>query len=143
MGWMCEAVPRELWKSRAFSMGLARFSKPLVSLTDRFVGETHAMRIDVQAEDGSTCTAVQSHESFRRVVGQSCAEFTAHLLSARGLLPAQDGAELPASGVFLPESLFESANARAALLERLLAVEGTIEYDFELCEAAAPVPTRI
>ena len=68
--------------------------------------------------------------------------FTAHLLSARGLLPARDGAELPASGVFLPESLFESANARAALLERLLAVEGTLNWAFEVSEATGVKSVR-
>ena len=45
MGAMCTAVPRGWWRSRAFSLGLARFSRPLVALTDPFVGETHAMRI--------------------------------------------------------------------------------------------------
>ena len=39
------------------SLGLARFSKPLVAVTDRFVGETHAMRIDVTGEDGRRVSA--------------------------------------------------------------------------------------
>lgn len=65
-------------------MGLAKFSKPLVAVTDLFVGETHAMRIDVTGEDGRTVSVVQAHESFRRVVGQSCAEFTLALLESKG-----------------------------------------------------------
>ena len=41
MGLMVEVVPREWWRDRKFSAGLAQFSKPLVALTDPFVGETH------------------------------------------------------------------------------------------------------
>jgi len=130
MGLMVSVVPRAWWKSKGFSMGLAKFSKPLVALTDRFVGETHAMRVDVTAEDGSRSAAVQSHRSFRRIVGQSCATFTEALLSGRG-------SSLPASGVFLPEALFEPPEARRALLERLLTVEGTIDYEFEVQEQSA------
>ena len=72
MGLMVERIPREWWLSKAFSNGLAKFSRPLgtqrvlapsravrsrptwrsrlaaaVWATDLFVGETHAMRIDV------------------------------------------------------------------------------------------------
>jgi len=142
MGLMVDVVPRHWWKSRDFSLGLARFSKPLVAVTDAFGGETHAMRVACTAEDGSTCTAVQSHKSFRRVVGQSCAEFTARLLAMRGVidLVGKEGEqqprtqhEMPSSGVFLPESLFGDADeARQTLLERLLSVEGTVEWGFEV-----------
>ena len=96
MGLMVAAVPREWWRRRRFSEGLARFSKPLVALTDRFVGETHAMRVDVTAADGSRSSAVQSHRSFRRVVGQSCAEFTACLLERRGVCTLLSSATGPA-----------------------------------------------
>merc|ERR1712224_1052338 len=98
-GAMCKAVPREWWRSRAFSQGLARFSRPLVAITDAFVGETHAMRIDVTAVDGTRVSAVQAHKSFRRIVGQSCAEFAKALLEGKGEL-------LPESGVYFPEQLF-------------------------------------
>ena len=131
---MVTVVPRSWWKSRAWSLGLARFSKPLVALTDRFVGETHAIRVECTAEDGSKCVAVQSHQSFRRIVGQSCAEFLARLLAARGLMDLPGDVALPCekAGVFLPEALFEAEAARRAMLERLLAVEGTLDYEFEL-----------
>lgn len=137
MGLMVEVVPRSWWKSKAWSMGLARFSKPLVALTDLFVGETHAMRVECTAEDGSRCVAVQSHRSFRRVVGQSCAEFLARLLAARGLLSgaeaeASAAEDLPAAGVYLPEALFEPEAVRRPMLERLLRVDGTIDYQFDL-----------
>ncbi len=136
MGAMVAAVPRPLWKEPRFSRGLAAFSKPLVAITDRFVGETHAMRVDVTAEDGSRCTAVQSHRSFRRVVGQSCATFTASLLRSRGLIGAdregRTSEALAPAGVFLPEARFEPAGARAAVLDQLLSVEGTLDYDFEV-----------
>jgi len=143
MGIMVDVVPRKWWKSEAFSLGLARFSKPLVALTDLFVGETHAMRIDVYGEDGRRVSAVQAHESFRVVVGQSCAEFTLAMLESKGLLNAprpsdgkatvigSDRIPLPAQGVFTPEELFAPAEARRPMLERLLSVPGTLNAGFE------------
>jgi len=115
-----------------------------------FVGETHAMRVDVTGSSGARVSAVQAHESFRRVVGQSCAEFALSLLAARGLLllPAdgansddgeEDGArwqDLPASGVFTPEELYAEGAARGAILERLLAVPGTINAGYARYDAA-------
>lgn len=143
MGLMVDVVPRSWWRSRAFSEGLAKFSKPLVDFTDRFVGETHAMRIDVTADDGSRVSAVQAHESFRRCVGMCCAEFTRALLEDKALLLPALGAEegeeggaaepplLPPSGVFTPEGLFACAEARRPMLSRLLAVPGTLNAGFE------------
>jgi len=155
MGWMVRVVPRSWWKERAFSQALADFSQPLVRLTDRFTGETHAMRVDVTAEDGSRVTAVQAHTSFRRCVGQSCAEFTLALLEAKGehKVAVRGGglsdpsapeatqqaealrAVLPRAGVFLPEDLFGDAEARAPMLERLLATPGTLNAGFEQCRS--------
>jgi hypothetical protein len=111
------------------------------------------MRIDATAEDGSRVTAVQAHTSFRRCVGQSCAEFTLALLEAKGAHkvavrggglgdpPAPEAtqqaetlrASLAQSGVFLPEDLFADAQARAPMLERLLATPGTLNAGFEQC----------
>lgn len=59
LGLMVELIPRPWWRNRAFSNGLAQFSRPLVALTDKFVGETHAMRIDVTNDDGSCVSVVQ------------------------------------------------------------------------------------
>ena len=120
LGLFVKIVPRAWWRSQAFSNGLAKFSRPLVAATDLFVGETHAMRVDVTSTDGARVSAVQAHESFRRVVGQSCAEFTLALL---------DGAGPP--GVYTPEALFADAAKRKPLLERLLALEGTLNWGFE------------
>lgn len=144
MGIMVDVVPRKWWKSRAFSIGLARFSKPLVALTDLFVGETHAMRIDVTGEDGRRVSAVQAHESFRLVVGQSCAEFTRAMLESKGLFgpPRSSGKDivenanfvripLPSRGVFTPEELFAQADVRKPMLDRLLTVPGTLNAGFE------------
>lgn len=150
---MVNVVPRGWWKMKRFSQGLADFSQPLVTVTDRFTGETHAMRVETTAEDGSRVTAVQAHTSFRLCVGQSCAEFTLALLEARGVhgVAARGGglsdpaapqapqqaealrAALPEAGVFLPEDLFASEGARAAMLERLLHVPGTLNAGFEVC----------
>tara|TARA_B110001452_G_scaffold267154_1_gene275984 strand:+ start:60 stop:1514 length:1455 start_codon:yes stop_codon:yes gene_type:complete len=153
MGLMVKLVPRGWWKERAFSQGLADFSRPLVTVTDLFTGETHAIRVDATAEDGSRVTAVQAHTSFRRCVGQSCAEFTLAMLEAKGAhrvaergggvgdprapeAPRQAEelrATLAQAGVFLPEDLFADAAARAPMLERLLATPGTLNAGFEQC----------
>ena len=176
MGVMVDVVPRGWWKRRSFSQGLADFSQPLVRLTDLFTGETHAMRVDAAAEDGSRVTAVQAHSSFRRCVGQSCAEFTLAMLEATGAHgvaaaggglgdpPAPEAARqaellraaLPRAGVYLPEELFASAEARAPMLARLLATPGTLNAGFEECrpeeacvvaaaegEAAGAAPSRV
>ena len=122
---MVAALPRRWWRSHAFSGTLARFSEPLVSLTDRFVRETHGMRVDVHSAAGMRVSAVQAHESFRRCVGQSCAEFTMHLQSQH-----QRGAGTP--GVHLTEELAGGSggdgSARAALLARLTTTPGTLTF---------------
>jgi hypothetical protein len=84
LGVLVSIVPRPWWRSERFSQFLADFSQPLVKAADILLkatssnkmGETHAMRIDVTgAENGEVLSIVQGHESFRRCVGQSCAEF--------------------------------------------------------------------
>jgi NAD(P)-dependent dehydrogenase (short-subunit alcohol dehydrogenase family) len=121
LGVLVSVVPRRLWKSRRFSKFLADFSQPLVKMTDtllRFqspddVGETHAMRVDVTSEEGKLVSIVQGHESFRRCVGQSCAEFSLDLL------------EFPASGVQLPEQRYCEDDARRRIIDKLTATPGT------------------
>lgn len=136
MGLMVDVVPREWWRRKGWSQGLASFSKPLVDFTDLFVGETHAMRVDVTSTCGKRVSAVQAHESFRRVVGQSCAEFTMALLASKGLMSRGAGdmageIALPAAGVFTPEGLFSSAEVRGPVLDRLLAIPGTLNAGYE------------
>ncbi len=92
LGLLVDIVPRSWWRNEQFSQFMADFSQPLVKVTDKWlqlsspdgVGETHAMRIDVTAEDKNkdvfVSTIVQGHESFRQCVGQSCAEFCIDLL---------------------------------------------------------------
>jgi len=87
LGLLVDIVPRRLWKSKKFSQFLADFSQPLVKATDYLlkltspdnVGETHCMRVDVTSTDGNAVSIVQAHESFRRCVGQSTAEFALDL----------------------------------------------------------------
>eukprot|EP00746_Dinoflagellata_sp_MGD_P083736 gnl/MRDRNA2_/MRDRNA2_33302_c0_seq1.p1 gnl/MRDRNA2_/MRDRNA2_33302_c0~~gnl/MRDRNA2_/MRDRNA2_33302_c0_seq1.p1 ORF type:complete len:303 (+),score=58.95 gnl/MRDRNA2_/MRDRNA2_33302_c0_seq1:88-909(+) len=122
-------VPRNLWRARWFSEGMAWFSLPMVALTDRFVGETHAMRVEVTGSDGSKCIAVQAHQSFRRCVAQSLAEFTLELLERRAKARAESvgNGTLWEPGVFLPEELADSKS----VLQRLGSVEGTISIGFK------------
>ena len=135
---MAAALPRGLWRWPAFSQLLANFSAPLVALTDRYVGETHGVRVDVTAPCGATATAVQAHESFRTCVGQSCAEFVIHLLERE--------AQQRVPGVYLPEELLADDEQRAVALERMSTTPGTFTYRFEcqdtrgLGSGAAEVP---
>jgi len=170
MGALVAAVPRGWWLSPAFSQGMATFSRPLVALTDRFVGETHAMRIDATSVGGRRVSAVQAHRSFREVVGQSAAEFTLAMLGDRvqrvkssprdavagdgggggggggvvGLASTGGsgsvgvvtggadgwGSAFPPAGVWTPEKLFAEQHVRSKLLDRMLAVDGTLNWGF-------------
>lgn len=120
LGAMARVVPRAWWRSERFSRALAVFSQPMVALTDRFVGETHGMRVDVRGEGGEEVTAVQAHDSFRVCVGQSCAEFVCHLLHRAD--------SKPVSGVFLPEQLLSEPEARQEVLQRMSSTPGTFGY---------------
>lgn len=117
-------VPRDLWQERWFSEGLAWFSLPMVWFTDQFVKETHAMRVEVTTSDGRRCVAVQTHESFRRCVAQSSAEFLLHLLERQTSTGASGLSWRP--GVFLPEQLAEDEATRSDLFQRLSQTEGTV-----------------
>ena len=122
LGLLVAAVPRDWWCDAAFSGGLAAFSRPLVTLTDAFLAETHAMRVDVRSAAGRRVSAVQAHVSFRQVVGRCAAEFLLEVMERRGA----------GGGVYTPEALFAEAEARGPLLERLLALDGTLNYGFEV-----------
>ena len=114
---MVAVVPRAWWSSKRFSEGLARFSEPLVRVTDAFVGESHAMRVDVSSStSAATVAAVQRHDSFRRCVGQSCAEF---------VLDALDAAT---PGISLPEERYADRVPRERILARLSSTPGTTGY---------------
>lgn len=108
-------VPRELWRERWFSEGLAWFSLPLVWVTDQFVNETHAIRVEVSTSDGRSCVAVQTHQSFRRCVGQSVAEFALDLLERRSRREEEGVPWRP--GVWLPEEVADDETWRPRLLE--------------------------
>ena len=134
MGAMVSVVPRQWWLSPAFSQGLASFSQPMVKLTDSFVGETHAIRVDVCGDSGRRIRALQTHESFRVCVGQSCAEFTLALLAMQRTVDSLPGFQHAGrlAGVYLPEQLFQDPGRRAGMLSRLTATPGTMTYS--VCE---------
>ena len=56
---MARVLPRSWWRDERFSRFLADFSQPMVALTDRFVGETHGVRVDVTDTEGNVATGVQ------------------------------------------------------------------------------------
>jgi hypothetical protein len=141
-------LPRSAWRSKLFCKSLALFSLPLVSLTDGFVGETHAMRIDVTGSKGSRIAAVQAHRSFRQIVGQCAAEFALALMrhpTSHGLeaaAAAEPAGALagqlmpPPPGVWTPEELARDGRERRALLERMLRVEGTLNFGVKVLQRA-------
>jgi|AntRauMFilla1563_2_1112583.scaffolds.fasta_scaffold99179_1 hypothetical protein len=49
LGGLVKLVPRSWWRSALFSNGMASFSDPMVMLTDKFVGETHSIRVDASS----------------------------------------------------------------------------------------------
>ncbi|KAL7552799.1 hypothetical protein ACHAWF_016057, partial [Thalassiosira exigua] len=139
LGILVSVVPRNLWKSRRFSQFIADFSQPLVKATDYLlklaasddVGETHAMRIDVIGGDGSAVSVVQAHESFRRCVGQSCAEFALDLL------------EHHSPGVRLPEGQYRNDDARERIIGKLVSTPGTFAYTGPVAVSQAPPPSEL
>ena len=124
LGVLVTLIPRHWWSNAQFSQFLADFSNPLVKLTDTClrltsdsVGETHAMRIDVTSTKGKVVSAIQGHESFRRCVGQSCAEFAMDLLKHPNN-----------PGVYLPEQRYRDVEPRQRILDRLSILPGTFCY---------------
>eukprot|EP00962_Isochrysis_galbana_P040527 scaffold14698_cov135-Isochrysis_galbana.AAC.5 len=106
------------------------------------------MRIDVTGSQGTKVAAVQAHRSFRRIVGQCAAEFalalmrhpTSHGLEAAaaaepaGALAAQ--LQPVPAGVWTPEELARDGRERKALLERMLRVEGTLNFGVRVLQRA-------
>ena len=138
---MCEVLPRDWWADERFSGALADFSRPLVALTDAFVGETHCMRVDVTFEDGARASAVQGHESFRSCVGQSLAEFALELLARRGTPLFAPGVRCPEE-VFAADEAVDGGQAADALLERLCSTPGTFTYSTRVVGAAHPAEVK-
>jgi hypothetical protein len=130
LGLLVKVVPRPWWRNHKFSQFLADFSEPLVKATDWFLqvsnpipggsGETHAMRVDVTSRDGPrdgpSVTVIQAHDSFRRCVAQSCAEFALDCLAH------------PDPGVWLPETRYQDAVSRARIIGQLTSTPGTFCY---------------
>ena len=139
LGLLVALVPRQLWRSKRFSQFLADFSEPLVKATDYLlklsssdnVGETHAMRVDVTSTDGSSVSIVQAHESFRRCVGQSCAEFALDLL------------DNPSPGVKLTEQRYRSDTARTRIIRQLTSTPGTFTYTGPVAVTSASPPSGL
>jgi predicted dinucleotide-binding enzyme len=130
LGLLVKVVPRPWWRNHNFSQLLADFSEPLVKMTDWFLqvsdptpggsGKTHAMRVDVTSRDGPrdgpSVTVIQAHDSFRRCVAQSCAEFALDCLAH------------PDPGVWLPEMRYQDTGPRARIIGQLTTTPGTFCY---------------
>jgi hypothetical protein len=145
LGLLVKVIPRPWWRNPKFSKFLADFSEPLVRATDWFLkvadssggsGETHAMRVDVTGRDGprdgpSTISVIQAHDSFRRCVAQSCAEFALDCLAH------------PAPGVWLPETRYQDSAPRARIIAKLTSTPGTFCYTGPVAVDSAQPPTEL
>ena len=114
LGLFVKIVPRAWWRSQAFSTA-SRNLRPLVAATDLFVGETHAMRVDVTSTDGarvSPCrrTSPPDASSARAVRSSRWRSSTART-----------------PGVYTPEALFADA-AKRKPLPRGCRAEGTLNW---------------
>ena len=89
------------------------------------------MRIDVVGEQGSCVSTVQAHQSFRRCVGQSCAEFALDLL------------DNPAPDVALTEQRNREGSDRERIINRLTTTHGTIAYTGAMKMKNAHPPTQL
>lgn len=138
LGILVSLIPRHWWKNTSFSKFMADFSQPMVWATDKLleqtgVGETHAMRVDVTfvaspREKPIGVSIVQAHDSFRRCVGQSCAEFALDIL------------QHPRPGVYVPEQFYEPSVDRARVIARLTSTPGTFCYTGPVTLSIAPDP---
>lgn len=97
-------------------------------------GETHAMRVDVVTETRDETTGqatetmvsiVQCHNSFRRCVGQSCAEFALDAWFEHQGLRSMSGAK---TGVYLPEQRYRDDTDRERIVRKLTSTPGTFCY---------------
>ncbi len=138
LGVLVSVVPRTWWKNNRFSKFMADFSQPMVWATDKLleqtgVGETHAMRVDVTfvstpREKQTGVSIIQAHDSFRRCVGQSCAEFALDILTH------------PRPGVYVPEQFYEEPKDRSRVIEKLTTTPGTFCYTGPVAMTIAPDP---
>ena len=140
LGILVNIVPRPFWRNAKFSKFMADFSQPLVLATDALMkqtgtGETHAMRIDVSSiasprETSKGVSIIQAHDSFRKCVGQSCAEFALDIL--------RDDNDTNKHGVYLPEQYYEDDQDRRRIIEKLTRTPGTFCYTGPVRSDIAP-----
>lgn len=138
LGILVSLIPRNWWKNTSFSKFMADFSKPMVWATDKLlektgVGETHAMRVDVTfvappREKPFGVSIIQAHDSFRRCVGQSCAEFALDIL------------QHPRPGAYVPEQFYEQSEDRSRVIQKLTSTPGTFCYTGPVTQSVAPDP---
>ena len=121
MGAMAALLPRSVLQDRGAALSLARALEPLVRAVDALVGETVAMRVDVDLASGPAVSSLFVHRQLSRAVGNAVAAFALDVLEN----PAGSSADAPA-GVFWPEEPGGVADA-----ERLLSRAGEGTQAFE------------
>jgi saccharopine dehydrogenase-like NADP-dependent oxidoreductase len=129
MAAMAAVVPRSVLQDPKAAAAIAGALDPLVRAVDALVGETMAMRVDLEWSGASSTTAMSSrfvHRRLSKAVGTCVAAFARDLLEHREVAPP---------GVFYPE---EGVMDPGLLLQR--ASEGTIE--FALAKAPWQIETK-
>lgn len=110
---MATIVPRSVLQDPQAALGMARALDPLVRAVDSLVGETTAMRVDLEMSSGTKSSGRFVHRRLSQAVGNCVAAFARDLLEHRDSDP----------GVWYPEDGVVDA---PLLLQR--ASVGTLEY---------------
>lgn len=129
MAALAAVVPRSVLQDPKAAAAIAGALDPLVRAVDALVGETMAMRVDLEWSGASSTTAMSSrfvHPRLSKAVGTCVAAFARDLLEHREVAPP---------GVFYPE---EGVMDPALMLQR--ASEGTTE--FALAKAPWQIETK-
>lgn len=78
---MARSVPLSILQNRNAMSKLASFSWPITRFVDQFVGESVAMRIDIEFNDEKTASGIYYHEKLSESLGACVAAFARCLLN--------------------------------------------------------------
>ena len=130
MASMARVLPPSVLRQRADQ--IARLGSPLIRAVDRFVGARTGVRVDCMrqvehAPRASVCSLLFCHDRLEGCVGETAAAMAYALLFPDAVPPRT--AHRP--GVWYPEELFATAEARWALFEMGVrsGFRFTIDYD--------------
>eukprot|EP00612_Vaucheria_litorea_P000162 CAMPEP_0171451642 /NCGR_PEP_ID=MMETSP0945-20130129/67_1 /TAXON_ID=109269 /ORGANISM="Vaucheria litorea, Strain CCMP2940" /LENGTH=407 /DNA_ID=CAMNT_0011976147 /DNA_START=104 /DNA_END=1323 /DNA_ORIENTATION=+ len=111
-------LPRKWLRNRNLMQSFAKFSEPIVRLTDKLVGSTNAMKVSAVSNDRETCQISYAHRDLEECVGIATAAFAASVL--RGDVR---------HGVWFPEEAFGDSEKRKRVIDE--AIQGNFLWDVQ------------